>query len=123
MDEQFRHVYQKAKDMPQVNYSGSVPNEDIRKNLENMHILAYPSTYMETACITALESLSAKCLAVIPNLAALPETTANFAWMYNYEPAPDNTARLANVNGDQQVNGAVETLLPTNPNAGASVNT
>jgi hypothetical protein len=41
----------------------------------------------------------------------------------NYEPAPDNTARLANVNGDQQVNGAVETLLPTNPNAGASVNT
>ena len=89
MDEQFRHVYQKAKDMPQVNYSGSVPNEDIRKNLEKMHILAYPSTYMETACITALESLSAKCLAVIPNLAALPETTANFAWMYNYEPAPE----------------------------------
>ena len=41
----------------------------------------------------------------------------------NYEPAPDNTPRLANVNGDQQVNGAVETLLPTNPNAGASVNT
>ena len=41
----------------------------------------------------------------------------------NYEPAPDNTARLANVNGDQQVNGAVETLLPTKPNAGVSVNT
>jgi hypothetical protein len=41
----------------------------------------------------------------------------------NYEPAPDNTARLANVNGDQEVNEVVETLLPAKPNAGASVNT
>ena len=29
--------YQKAKDMPQVNYSGSVSNDEIRSNLENMH--------------------------------------------------------------------------------------
>ena len=88
MDEQFRHVYKKAEDMPQVNYSGSISNDEIRKNLENMHVFAYPSTYMETACITAIEAMSAKCMVVCPNLGALPETCANFAWMYGYEPDP-----------------------------------
>ena len=59
-----------------------------------MHVLAYPSTYMETACITALEAMSAKCLCVLPNLGALAETCANFAWMYNYEPNPDRHVQV-----------------------------
>ena len=88
MDEQYRHVYKRAEEMDQVNYHGSVPNDEIRKALEKTHIMAYPSTYMETACITALESMSAKCMVVCPNLGALPETCANFAWMYGYEPDP-----------------------------------
>ena len=89
MDEQFRHVYRKAEDMDQVHYSGSVPNETIREELQTSHILAYPSTYMETACISAIEAMSAKNLVVCPNLGALPETCANFAFMYGYEPNPD----------------------------------
>ena len=88
MDEQYRHVYKKAEDMDQVNYNSSVSNDTIREELTKNHIMAYPSTYMETACITALESLSAKCMVVCPNLAALPETCANFAWLYGYEPDP-----------------------------------
>jgi len=94
MDEQFRHVYRKAEDMDQVHYSGSVPNDVIRDELQKSHILAYPSTYMETACITALEAMSAKCLCVLPNLGALAETCANFAWMYNYEPNPDRHVQV-----------------------------
>ena len=94
MDEQFRHVYKKAQDMDQVHYSGSVPNDVIRDELQKSHILAYPSTYMETACITAIESMSAKNLVVCPNLGALPETTANFAFMYGYEPNPDRHCQV-----------------------------
>ena len=94
MDEQFRHVYKKAQDMDQVHYSGSVPNDVIREELQKSHILAYPSTYMETACITAIESMSAKNLVVCPNLGALPETTANFAFMYGYEPNPDRHCQV-----------------------------
>ena len=42
--------------MDQVHYSGSVSNETIRSNLQKTsHILAYPSTYMETACIAEIE--------------------------------------------------------------------
>ena len=51
--------------------------------------MAYPSVYMETACISAIEAMSAKCMVVCPNLGALPETCANFAWMYGYEPNPE----------------------------------
>jgi glycosyltransferase involved in cell wall biosynthesis len=94
MDEQFRHVYLKAKGMEQVHYSGSVSNEIIREELQKTHILAYPSTYMETACICAIEAMSAKQLVVCPNLGALPETTANFAFMYGYEPNPDRHCQV-----------------------------
>ena len=89
MDEQYRHVYKKAGDMESVNYNGTVSNDTIREELKKNHILAYPSVYMETSCITAIESLSAKCLVVCPNLGALPETCANFAWLYGYEPNPE----------------------------------
>jgi glycosyltransferase involved in cell wall biosynthesis len=94
MDEQFRHVYKKAQDMDQVHYSGSVSNDVIREELQKTHILAYPSTYMETACICAIEAMSAKQLVVCPNLGALPETCANFSFMYGYEPNPDRHCQV-----------------------------
>ena len=81
MDEQYRHVYKKANDMESVNYHGTVSNDKIREELQKNHIMAYPSVYMETACISAIEAMSAKCMVVCPNLGALPETCANFAWM------------------------------------------
>ena len=89
MDEQFRHVYKQAEDMSDVNYHGTVSNEQIREELQKNHIMAYPSVYMETACIAAMEAMSAKCMVVCPNLGALPETCSNFAWMYGYEPNPE----------------------------------
>ena len=88
MDEQFRHVYKAAQEMNDVNYHGTVSNDQIREELTKNHIMAYPSVYMETACISAMEAMSAKCMVVCPNLGALPETCANFAWMYGYEPDP-----------------------------------
>ena len=94
MDEQYRHVYKKAEDMEQVNYFGTVPNETIREELQKNHVLAYPSTYMETACISVIEAMSAGCMVLCPNLGALPETCANFAWLYGYEPNPDRHIRV-----------------------------
>jgi UDP-glucose:(glucosyl)LPS alpha-1,2-glucosyltransferase len=89
MDEQYRHIYKQAEDMGDVNYHGTVSNEQMREELQKNHIMAYPSVYMETACIAAMEAMSAKCMVVCPNLGALPETCSNFAWMYGYEPNPE----------------------------------
>jgi len=94
LDEQFRHIYKRAKDTEGINYHGTVSNDEIREALKTQHIMAYPSVYEETSCITLIESMSAGCLAVVPNLGAIPETGANFPWMYGYEQDPDKHAQV-----------------------------
>ena len=94
LDEQFRHIYKRAEGMDGVNYHGTVSNDEIRKMLETQHIMAYPSIYEETSCITLMEAASAGCLCVIPNLGALPETGANFPWMYGYEEDHEKHAQV-----------------------------
>ena len=94
LDEQFRHIYKRAQEMDGVNYHGTVSNESIREMLPNQHIMAYPSIYEETSCITMIEAASAGCLCVVPNLGALPETGANFPWMYGYEEDHEKHAQV-----------------------------
>jgi len=94
LDEQFRHIYKRAENMDGVNYHGTVSNDEIREMLPNQHIMAYPSIYEETSCLTLIEACSAGCLSVIPNLGALPETGANFPWMYGFEEDPEKHAQV-----------------------------
>lgn len=93
-NEQWQHVYDRASEMENVNYHPSVPNTKIREAIQEAHILAYPSVYPETSCITVIEAMSAGLLCIIPNLAALPETAANFGWMYNYINNPKDHANV-----------------------------
>ena len=94
LDEQFRHIYKRAADMDGVNYHGTVSNDEIREALKSQHVMAYPSIYEETSCITLMEACSAGCLTVVPNLGALPETGANFPWMYGFEEDPEKHAQV-----------------------------
>ena len=83
-DKDWEPLYNACKDTPNVNYHGTVSNEEIRSVLQQTHILAYPNIFQESACISVIEAMSAGCVVVCPNLAVLPETCANFAWMYGY---------------------------------------
>ena len=83
-DKEWEPLYNACKETPNVNYHGTVPNEEIRSALQQTHILAYPNVYPETGCISVIEAMSASCIVVCPNLAVLPETCANFAWMYGF---------------------------------------
>ena len=94
LDEQFRHIYKRARETKGVNYHGTVSNDEIRKALETQHIMAYPSIYEETSCITLIEASAAGCLSVVPNFGAIPETGANFPWMYGYEQDKDKHAQV-----------------------------
>jgi len=94
LDEQFRHIYKRAEEMDGVHYHGTVSNDEIREALKTHHVMAYPSIYEETSCITLMEAASAGCLCVVPNLGALPETGANFPWMYGFEEDPDKHAQV-----------------------------
>ena len=83
-DENHRDVIDACKAHPKINYHGSQPQEVVRDALAKAHIFAYPSIWQETSCICAMEAMSAGCVMVLPNYAALPETTAGFAVMYDW---------------------------------------
>lgn len=84
-DEPYLELFDEIKNHPQMTYHGFQPNGVVREALQEAHIFAYPSIWQETSCISAIEAMSACCQVVCPNLAALPETTGNFAVMYQYQ--------------------------------------
>jgi glycosyltransferase involved in cell wall biosynthesis len=83
-DEYYVDLYNKCNELPGVIYRGSISNTDLRKELPQFDILAYPNTFEETSCISVIESLSAGLRVVTSNLGALPETTEGWARMYPY---------------------------------------
>ena len=83
-DEQYKELFEKAEAHPKINYHGSQPNDVVRKALGKAHIFAYPSIWPETSCMCLMEAMSAGLLCVHPNYAALPETAANWTYMYQW---------------------------------------
>lgn len=84
-DEPYKDLFAKLEEHPQINYHKSVPNEVIREELKNNHILAYPSTWQETSCLVLIEAMSAGLTCVHSSLAALPETSLGLTMMYEYD--------------------------------------
>jgi glycosyltransferase involved in cell wall biosynthesis len=97
-DEPYKEIFERCKSHPNINYHGAVPNEQIREALKQSHIFAYPSIWPETSCLAAIEAMSAKNIVVCPNYAALPETCAGYANMYQWsEDANEHANRFYNV--------------------------
>lgn len=82
----FLPLFEKCKEHPGINYYGSVSHEELLERTKENHILAYPSIWEESSCITSLENASAGNLIVTNNFGALAETTAGFAHSYDYTP-------------------------------------
>jgi len=87
-DEPYKALFDLCREHPRINYHGYQPNDVVRKALQEAHIFAYPSMWLETSCIALLEAMSAKCLCVHSNYGALYETGANLTWMYQYQEDP-----------------------------------
>ena len=99
-------IYDKLKSIPGVYYHGTASNEEVRAAVAKAHIFAYPSIWKETSCRCLMEAMSAGCLSVHSNLAALPETAANWSQMYQYDPEPSKHAGyLLNV-----LNGCINSI-------------
>lgn len=94
-DEPYKALFDLCREHPQINYHGFQPNEVVRKALQEAHIFAYPSIWLETSCIALLEAMSARCLCVHPNYGALYETSANLTWIYQYQE--DNRDHMTQV--------------------------
>lgn len=81
-DKQFEPLYQMCREHPHITYKGFVPNQQLKDELLDAHIFAYPCIWPETSCRAMLEAMSARLLCVHPNFAALPDTAANMTMMY-----------------------------------------
>jgi glycosyltransferase involved in cell wall biosynthesis len=93
-DEPYEELFQKLKDHPHITYHGYQPNEVVREALTKAHIFAYPSIWQETSCIAAIEALAAGCLTITSTLGALPETCANWAWLYANDEDANRNANM-----------------------------
>jgi FkbM family methyltransferase len=83
-DKKYEFLYDWCKRLPNVVYRGSIPNEELRQELHEFDILAYPNTFEETSCIAVIEALSAGLRVITSSLGALPETCEGWARMYSY---------------------------------------
>lgn len=93
-DNEFQELYNLIDQHPNMVYHGTVSNEKVREAVAKSHIFAYPSVWPETSCISLMEAMSAKCLCVHSDLAALPETASNWTYMYNFSDDKKNHLNL-----------------------------
>ena len=83
-DVPFQPLFDRCIEHPKITYHGAQPNDVVREALKDMHILAYPSTWVETSCLVLMEAMSAGMHCVHSNLGALYETGAGLTKMYQY---------------------------------------
>jgi glycosyltransferase involved in cell wall biosynthesis len=83
-DDQFKPLYEQAKQLPNVNYIGYETNEYIKTNMNKYDMFVYPSTFEETSCVSALEALASGVHVITNNYGALYETCAEWPVYINY---------------------------------------
>lgn len=83
---QFDEIYNTIKELG-YNHVEYAPNNIVREAVQRAHILAYPSVFEETSCLSAIEALSGGCKVVTTNYGALYETCGTWA---DYVPICNN---------------------------------
>jgi glycosyltransferase involved in cell wall biosynthesis len=91
-DNQFTALYDKAKTIKNVNYKGYLNHKELMKILHTYDCYIHPSTFEETFCLAAMESLAAGLAVVTTDHGALYETCAEFPI---YVPYQNNRKLLA----------------------------
>ena len=90
LGKEYENLFEKCRNLKNVNYLGFIKNEEVIKLLKKTHIYAYPSIWPETSCISAIESMAAGCLVVTTNLGALYETCSPFGVLVGFDKNLDN---------------------------------
>jgi glycosyltransferase involved in cell wall biosynthesis len=72
--QEYEDMYAAARSLPGSNYHGAVGQAELRETAQKCRALAYPCTFSETSCITAMEAMAAGCAVVSTSTGALLET-------------------------------------------------
>jgi glycosyltransferase involved in cell wall biosynthesis len=102
-EKEFALFVEKTKEIPDFHIHGNVTQAELAREYMKSGILAYPNTFVETNCITALEAQAAGVPAVTTRLGALTETVADCGILLD---PPANTIEYR-----QQFIAAIDHLL------------
>ena len=86
MRDDYSSFYDLAHALPGVTYVGPLPQPRLAEAMTEVDIWAYPCTFAETSCISAMEAMASENVMVSTLLGALPETTAGFAHLVDFGP-------------------------------------
>jgi len=78
-EKKYGYIYKKIKEIPGAQCIGSLTQDQLAEEMQEVSILTYPNTFEETSCISVMEAMASGCHVITSDLGALPETTANFA--------------------------------------------
>ena len=87
--------YALARSLPGVEFIGSVSQPALGLEFSRADILAYPTSFVETSCIVAMEAAVTGCLVHTTALGALPETMNGFGFLM--EDTPSRLIRVRNL--------------------------
>ena len=111
----FEKLFKRASLTKNVSYKGYVQNYEILKILEKIDIFTYPSTFIETFCISALEAFCKGCLVFTTNNGALKELGENYAQFIEFNNDLNklsiNYAKKLNILIDDYKNGKFKEKL------------
>lgn len=92
-EKHYKPLFQRAESMKNVNYHGYASNDEVREALLRSHIFAYPCTWEETSCLSAIEAGMAGLNLVTTNLGALYETVNAWGRLVSYDSNKSNLAK------------------------------
>ena len=92
-EQEWRKLADVLREIPGCFVRGNMKQADLARELMKCSILAYPNTFAETSCITAMEAQAAGCVVVSSKLGALPETVGDAGVLI--EGSPEKLSYIA----------------------------
>lgn len=86
MIQQYELILDDLKKNTGVHVIGNVKQSQLAKEFMQASILAYPNTFEETSCISAMEAIAAGCVVITSEKGALPETVGESGVFIKGEP-------------------------------------
>ena len=105
-EDPYSSVYALARALPGVEFTGAMSQDDLGRQYARADILAYPTNFVETSCIVAIEAAVSGCLFAGTDLGALRETMAGYGVFMTYEDSRTHVSKGFPVLVEQAVRAA-----------------
>lgn len=90
---EFQALKTQLETLPDCYVRGNLKQRELAREFMKASVLAYPNTFTETSCITAMEAQAGGCTIVTSNRGALPETVGDAGILIDGDPESSSYQR------------------------------